>query len=328
VSAETAAQGHISARVAGPAERDCARCAAIVTVSLPAATLLLVDDAPAQLLLLGDALRGAGYDLRLAESGEGALAQLARVPVDLILLDGEMPGLDGFATCRRIRAEARWRDSPVILMTETGQGGDQVRVFDAGAEDYVTKPVHLPEVLAHVRTHVGLRALRRALKEELALHLDAEKQLSQSLDRAVLLANDEGRIVFSTRLAEDLLHQHCQGYEPGVLPARLRTGGHPALRVRRVAEQGHEELKMLVLEECSEAAGPPALCALGISKREAEVLFWVARGKGNAEIGVILGAAPRTIEKHVERILDKLGVDSRMAAAIVALRIIGFGYPG
>ena len=277
-------------------------------MSQPTATLLLVDDTPANLSLLLDALGGAGYDLRIAESGEHALSQLLRTVPDLVLLDVVMPGIDGFETCRRMKAHPQWREIPVIFMTVLGDPNEKVRAFEAGAIDYITKPVHPPEVVAHVRTHLGLRALQRSLEEELALRIDAENQLSQSLDRAVLLTDAAGKIVFTTRLAENLLHKHCIGYEPGTLPAPLKADAHPALRVRRFAERGRDDLVTLMLEERE--------------PREAEVLYWIAQGKGNSEIAIILGASLRTIEKHVERIFDKLGVDSRVAAAVSALGIL------
>jgi CheY-like chemotaxis protein/DNA-binding CsgD family transcriptional regulator len=290
-------------------------------VSAPRPTVLLVDDTPANLSLLLDALDGAGYDLRVAESGEQALAQLARHPADLILLDVLMPGIDGFTVCQRIKASPAWRDIPVIFMTVVGDATEKVRAFDVGAVDYITKPVHPPELVAHVRTHLGLRALQRSLEEELAVRIDAENQLSQSLDRAVLLVDAAGQIVFSTRLAENLLHKHCPGYAPGRLPEALR-GEHPSLRSRWFAEKGRDDPALLVLEE-RQGSGPAALRGLGVSAREAEVLYWIAQGKGNPEIAVILGASPRTIEKHVERIFNKLGVESRVAAAVAAVGVLG-----
>jgi DNA-binding NarL/FixJ family response regulator len=291
-------------------------------VTQPGATILLVDDTPANLSLLLDALGGAGYDLRIAESGEGALAQLVRTVPDLILLDVMMPGIDGFETCRRIKAHPRWKEVPVIFMTVLDDPTEKVRAFDVGAVDYITKPVHPPELVAHVRTHLGLQALRRSLEEELALRIDAENQLSQSLDRAVLLVDSADRIVFATRLAENLLHKHVGGYKPGTLPAGLKDDAHPALRVRRFAERGRDELVTLVLEEREASGGPIALRMLGVSPREAEVLYWIAQGKGNSEIALILGTSMRTVEKHVERIFDKLGVDSRVAAAVAALEVL------
>lgn len=288
-------------------------------MSRPDATILLVDDTPANLSLLLDALGGAGYDLRIAESGESALAQLGRTVPDLVLLDVMMPGIDGFETCRRIKAHARGRDIPVIFMTVLSDATEKIRAFDAGAIDYITKPVHPAEVVAHVRTHLAVRALQRSLEEELALRIDAENQLGQSLDRAVLLVDASGRIVFATRLAENLLHKHCLGYQAGILPDSVRTDSHAGLRVRRFAERSRDDLVTLLLEEREATGGLIVLRALGVSPREAEVLYWIAQGKANPEIALILGTSVRTVEKHCERIFDKLGVDSRIAAAVAAL---------
>lgn len=291
---------------------------------MAAATILLVDDTAANLSLLLDALDGAGYDLRIAENGLAALAQLERVLPDLILLDVVMPGLDGFAVCERLKSEPRWANIPVIFMTVLSDPDEKIRAFNAGAIDYVMKPVHPMEVLAHVRTHLRLRALQKSLEEELALRLDAEAQLSQSLDRAVLLLDAANRIVFSSRLAQNLLYKHFPDRAVDALPAALGAEGSP-LRMRRFREQNRKDLELIVLEEAAPAPGPGVLRSLGLSPREAEVLFWVAEGKGNADISVILGTSPRTIEKHVEHILSKLGVESRLAAMRTALEVLNKG---
>lgn len=283
------------------------------------ATLLLVDDTPANLSLLLDTLGDAGYDLRIAENGQAALNQLERITPDLILLDVVMPGLDGFAVCRRLKSNPRWSGIPVIFMTVLSDPDEKIRAFEAGAIDYVMKPVHPMEVLAHVRTHLRMRALQKSLEEELALRLDAEAQLSESLDRAVVLADAGGRIVFATRLASNLLYKHWPEHPRQKLPPELEHDQGP-VRVRRFREAGPKELEMLVLEETG--PGPGALRALGLSPREAEVLFWVAEGKANADISVILGTSPRTIEKHVEHILSKLSVESRLAAMRSALEVL------
>src|SRR6185369_2031265 len=117
------------------------------------------------------------------------------------------------------------RDVPVLFMTALEEPEQKVRAFEAGAVDYITKPVHVPEVLARVAAHLQIRALQKSLADELALRIEAEDQLSQSLDRAVVLADAAGRIVFSSRLAENLLHKHFPGRIAGVLPGGLGTHG-------------------------------------------------------------------------------------------------------
>lgn len=285
------------------------------------ARVLVVDDTPANLSLLLDALSEVGYELLVAENGRSALSLLDHTTPDLVLMDLVMPGMDGVATCRRMKERPECRDVPVIFMTAVDEPAQKLRAFEAGALDYITKPVYPPEVLARVAAHLKIRALQASLADELALRVEAENQLSQSLDRAVLLADAGGRIVFSTRLATDLLHKHCGPHVDGLLPANLGADGS-ALVVRRFAERDRNDLQMLVLEERGAPPGPAALLALGLTAREAEVLYWIAQGKSNPDIATILGANVRTVHKHVEHIFQKLGLETRNAAALTALEVL------
>jgi len=173
------------------------------------ATVLVVDDTPANIGVLLEALSDAGLDVLVAESGLSALAQLEHSQPDLILLDVMMPELDGFETCRRLKANAKWRDIPVLFMTALDEPAQKVRAFEVGALDYIVKPFFEAEVLARVKTHLELLTLRRNLEDELALRIDAENQLAKSLDRAVVILNQRDEVVFTTRLAESLLHANC-----------------------------------------------------------------------------------------------------------------------
>lgn len=132
-------------------------------------TILIVDDTPANLGILVETLGSAGYRLMVAEDGEEALAQTAKTQPDLILLDVMMPGIDGFETCRRLRAQATTQDVPVLFMTALNEIPDKIKAFAAGGVDYITKPIEHEEALARVRTHLTLRRLRKELEEELAL---------------------------------------------------------------------------------------------------------------------------------------------------------------
>lgn len=280
--------------------------------------VLVVDDTPANLSLLLDALGEANYEILVAESGRSALALLDHTTPDLVLMDFVMPGMDGVATCRKIKERPECRNLPVIFMTAVEEPDQKLRAFSAGAVDYILKPVYPPEVLARVAAHVQIQALQRSLADELALRVEAENQLRQSLDRAVVLADPKGQVVFSTRLAEDLLHKHFPDRPAGSLPAQFNDG----LLVRRFAEPGRNDLQMLVLEERGSPPGPGALMKLGLTPREAEVLYWIAQGKSNPDIATILGANVRTVHKHVEHIFQKLGVETRNAATLAALDIL------
>ncbi len=288
-------------------------------------TVLVVDDTPAGLGVVCDTLRREGARVLLAESGAAARAVLDRTMPDLVLLDVVMPDEDGFALCAALQADPRWRALPVIFLTSIDAPVQKVRAFAAGAVDYVTKPVHVPELVARVRVQLDLVTARRALEEknaelesEIAIRLDAEAQLATSLDRAVVVLARDGTLLFATRLAHDLLAKFSTS--PAALKHASRFPGataNSALHVRRFTEPGRDDLIMLALEEEHAPPGPAALLDLGLTPRQAEVAYWVAQGKTNPEIAVILGASPRTIDKHMERILARLGVENR-ASLIVA----------
>jgi two-component system sensor histidine kinase/response regulator len=132
-------------------------------------TILIVDDTPANLGVLVETLGAGGYRLMVAEDGEEALAQTAQTQPDLILLDVMMPGIDGFETCRRLKAQPATREIPVLFMTALNETADKVKAFAAGGVDYITKPIEHEEALARVRTHLMLRQLQRELQDQLTL---------------------------------------------------------------------------------------------------------------------------------------------------------------
>jgi class 3 adenylate cyclase len=123
--------------------------------------ILLIEDAPANIQALSAVLRENGYQVSVATSGQQGLEFLQRVRPDLILLDVMMPGIDGYETCRRIKASTAWREIPLMFLTAKSETEDIVRGFEAGAVDYVSKPFNAPELLARVRTHLALDQLHR-----------------------------------------------------------------------------------------------------------------------------------------------------------------------
>ena len=297
-------------------------------------TVLVVDDIPANLSVLLDLLTGAGFAVLVADGGERALLQVSHRRPDLILLDVMMPGLDGVATCRRLKADPGTCDIPVLFMTALTDTAARLAGFAAGAVDYISKPFEPEEVLARLRVQMELQRLRRDLEAEVRLRLSAEAQLEQSLAQAVLVADAEGRIVFCTRRARELLSRYLDHFDPDeALPpavlagqplARLPSPVH--LRARRFAEAtGHERdggLAVLLLKEEAPDPSLMLLGALGLTEREAEVLYWVAQGKTSPEIAIILGAALKTVKKHLQRVYEKLGVETRTAAALQASDIL------
>jgi DNA-binding response OmpR family regulator/DNA-binding CsgD family transcriptional regulator len=295
---------------------------------LEPATILVVDDLPANLGLLFDALSGAGHRVLVAETGEGALDQLGHETPDLVLLDYRLPGMDGIEVCRRLKAIPACAEVPVLFLTANDEVSDKVRALDAGAVDYVTKPIQTAEVLARVRTHLRISRLQRELAEELEMRREAEEQLRDSIDRALVVVSPDGRILFATRLAQTLLTRSFPGRLPEELPVGLRRcdsvssdpGGAevaPGLHARALT--GRQGEPSVIELESRTAPGPNALLRLGLTPREAEVLFWITEGKTSPEIGIILNSSRRTVEKHSERIFEKLGVGNRTAAIRCAL---------
>ena len=125
------------------------------------ARILLIEDVPANIQAVSAILREQSYLVNVATSGPQALELLERVRPDLILLDVMMPGIDGFETCRRIKASTIWREIPIIFLTAKTETADIVRGFEVGAVDYVSKPFNAHELLARVRTHLALDRLHR-----------------------------------------------------------------------------------------------------------------------------------------------------------------------
>ncbi len=130
------------------------------------AAVLIVDDSPTNLRVLVDALESAQLQTLIATDGQMALRQTERFVPDLILLDVLMPGLDGFETCRRFKANPLTHHVPIIFMTALSDTASKMTGFEAGAVDFITKPFEHQEVLARVTTHLTLRRLQQALEEK------------------------------------------------------------------------------------------------------------------------------------------------------------------
>ena len=138
------------------------------------AKILVVDDTPANVKLLGDLLTSRGYQVSTAVNGEEALAKVAAEKPDLVLLDVMMPGLSGYDVCRRIRADPATVLLPVVMCTSLDPQQERVKGIEAGADDFLSKPVNQPELFARVKSSLRVKALH----DELAL-------LNASLERRV-----------------------------------------------------------------------------------------------------------------------------------------------
>ncbi|MYM66993.1 response regulator [Pseudoduganella sp. FT55W] len=294
-----------------------------------AGVVLVVDDIPENLAVLHDALDESGYTVLVANNGEAALLRAAEAQPHIILLDAIMPGMDGFETCRHLKANLATRHIPVIFMTGLTEAEHVVAAFEAGGNDYVTKPLRTSEVLARISSHMQTARL-----------VDQARSALDAFGNAVIaMTPRDGKIVWQTPLARTLMQGYMVDAE---LPAWLQATqtahskgqSHPPLTLtqgaRRLifsaAEFSENEQWMIVLREESDAGLIEALMAgFKLTQRESEVLNWVIKGKTNRDIGDILGTSPRTVNKHLEHVFIKLGVETRTSAASVALNKIRAG---
>ena len=164
-------------------------------------TILIADDTPANFGVVVDSLMDRGYRVLVALDGEEALERALFSRPDLILLDVKMPGIDGFETCRRLKADERTRDIAVIFMTSLTDSEDMIEGFSAGGVDYVTKPVQVNEMMARIETHLAMRAMHRQLVaqnrqllNEVAIRQQAEAALSRARDELGARMREEAQV--------------------------------------------------------------------------------------------------------------------------------------
>jgi signal transduction histidine kinase len=146
-----------------------------MSCSQPAPGILIVDDVPANLELLAEMLRGQGYEPRPVPGGRLALQAARAEPPDLILLDINMPEMNGFEVCAHLKADAALKDIPVIFITAFAETEDKVKAFALGGVDYITKPFQAAEVAARVRTHLEIHRQRRELERNYVRLSEFEK---------------------------------------------------------------------------------------------------------------------------------------------------------
>jgi DNA-binding NarL/FixJ family response regulator len=305
-----------------------------MTERLPghADTVLVIDDEPASLHMITAALESADIAVLVATSGEAALELLENILPDLILIDARMPGLDGFETTVRIKHAPRLSGIPVIFMTGLTENEHVIEAFEVGGIDYLRKPVNLSELIARVRVHMAQGRAARAS----AASLDATGRL--------MLATDaRGNLLWCTPLAGAAVTRIEPGWNSrsAVLPTalqqaidRLLARGAVGSTVRLddvasgmlelVLVARYRENEILIrLNQLDPTQDINRLIGgLGLTRREAEVLLWLSYGKSSIDISDVLEISPRTVQKHLEHVYEKLGVETRSAATAIAIKTI------
>lgn len=298
--------------------------------------VLVVDDSADTLRMLTDALEDAGMTVLVALEGAQALSIVARITPDIILMDAVMPSIDGFETTRRLKRNKTLAHVPVIFMTGLTETQHVVKGLEAGGVDYVTKPIVPDELLARIRVHLANARLAHSARAA----LDAS-------GRYLLATDTSGGVLWCTPQTAKLLglvfkNFHGEGYQ---LPVNVRewlqrraprntglstdlialeTDASPLkLQLSYVGQVASNEILLRLVEGDSENENLVLKRKLHLTQRESEVLMWIARGKSNRDIAEILNLSPRTVNKHLEQIYAKLGVENRASAAALAVRMLG-----
>lgn len=275
-------------------------------------TVLVVDDSPETLGFLTEAMEAEGVTVLVATSGRQALAIAGRVTPDVVLMDAMMPEMDGFDACRALKAMPALAHVPVIFMTGLSETEHIVRGLSSGGVDYLTKPINLDELRARIRVH--LANARASLTAQVALDAAGRHLVAVGTDGRVLWATPQAsRLIETLGIAgaiESAVRDNGGAVEISV------EGGAPLLLTPVGSAGPGERLYRLTRSEAGEA--DLLKTRFGLTAREAEVLLWIGRGKANKDIGDILGLSPRTVNKHLEQIYVKLGVENRASAAVKA----------
>ena len=290
--------------------------------------VLIVDDVPDNLSVLHDALDESGYTVLVATGGEAALQRAAQALPDIVLLDAMMPGMDGFEVAKRLKGSPATAHIPIIFMTGLTETEHLIAALEAGGVDYVTKPIKPKEVLARMGVHMqGARQARQTRNA-----LDAFGYAS------ITVRASDGKLMWQTPLARELLmayygtsapetpapvidwlRRHLKESEQQIEPPRLAAELGARRLTFRLHQQTGDDDWLIVMREVSDTAIIEAMSlSFRLTAREAEVLYWVVKGKINRDIADILGSSPATVKKHLERIFAKLGVETRTAAAGMA----------
>ncbi len=221
-----------------------------MTTSQSTPLILIVDDTPTNLSVLASTLMNSGFDIAVEADGESAIEQVESNPPNLILLDVQMPGIDGFETCQRLKANPLTKDIPVIFMTALSETADKVKGLSIGAVDYITKPFQQEEVLARVRLHMKLHVLTKTLeqqniflKNEIKQRQEAEAQLQKTLQQ---LQSAQNQIIAQEKLAS-----------LGTLTAGIAHELRNPLNFVKNYAEGSVELTEELLEEINNQSSAP-----------------------------------------------------------------------
>lgn len=289
--------------------------------------VLVVDDMPQSLHFVTVALEEAGMTVLIARDGFAALDLLKKVVPNIIIMDGLMPGLDGFEVTRRLRADPTFTHVPVIFMTGLTETEHVIQGLQSGGVDYIRKPVDVNELVARVRVHLQNARTGQAV--------------TQALDfgnRPTIGVDNQGVLLWHTPQSALVLTSAFPGWalnkplpEP-LLSVMIALLAQRSLMLRRTIDITEGVIECVLMGTMNDGTNAVSLLlkrpgdeerlletTLGLTVREAQVLLWISKGKSNRDVSAILNISPRTVNKHLEQIFVKLGIENRTSAAAIAM---------
>ncbi|MEP3562076.1 MAG: response regulator [Marinobacter sp.] len=288
--------------------------------------VMVVDDAIDSIRMISDALEEAGMTVLVALEGNQALTISQNITPDVVLMDALMPNMDGFETCRRLKENPAFTDIPIIFMTGLSDTEHVVMGLKAGGVDYATKPINTTELLARMDVHLANARMTRSARTALdtagqnLFAVDRDGNLLWGTPHVCRCLPDTGHPDFETirtKLAEWLGHNLEAGHQ---MPLQAMDAEHSVEYLALV--DGREYLLRLKTPQNQSNATAALRERFQLTLRESDVLLWIANGKTNREIAQILEMSPRTVNKHLEQVFRKLGVENRTSAAASAIRLL------
>lgn len=283
---------------------------------------LVVDDNPEALGMVSMALEQSGITVLIATDGQAAIDLTHRVEPDVILMDAVMPGINGFETCRTLKSGPNAVMTPIVFMTGLTEQEHILEGLNSGGVDYITKPVVVEELIARLSTHIANSRLLQSARTAL-----------DTSGRHVLAFDLDGQLLWGSQQATDAFEAFDPSREAPEWAAWIA-----ACRSRPVSAVVPYETGPLTLQFMGMTPVPEVLVKLirrradrnedvlaetfNLTPREAEVLYWLTLGKTNRDISTILGLSARTVNKHLEQVFQKMGIDNRTSAAVMADRVL------
>lgn len=296
-----------------------------------AARLLMIDDNPSNLKLLGQYLSGHGYDVYVANDGKNGLELSQRIIPDLILLDLIMPGMDGFEVFRTLQENRTTKIIPVMFLTAKDENEAVVEGLKLGAVDYITRPYCREILLARVNTHLQIAKLTRNLQNtvnEKTMELHKANSNLRKLARDLVIARDHEKQQMAANLESgtiETLHE-VQRQMNNLIdkPSLLEASSNFSQAAQNLA-QVIAELQLMQSELSQSKSSPanhpdPTPHASLLTKREKDVLLLLAEGYTSKEAGGVLSLSIKTVQTHRANIREKLKITSTAGLIKFAIR--------